>query len=227
VWPLVEQQTEETMIAIIKRAVGPLAIALATAASTSAFAAGSPLGVWIDHTGRGAVEITDCGGKLCGKLVWFKDVKNEKEGCNFQIIGNVRPVAGGKWDGGWIIDPDKDPNKKYDVEITPLSDQKLKVMGYEGMKFLSETMTWTRAPSDLKKCGDDVARAPDAPPAPAPAPDRERDAPVANPDPAPAPARAPEEEAKPDRTEKSASKGKQKDCKMDVGFAVITFPCPD
>jgi hypothetical protein len=31
-------------------------------------------------------------------------------------------------------------------------------MGYEGMKFLSETMTWTRAPADLKKCGDDAAK---------------------------------------------------------------------
>ena len=132
------------MIAIIKRAIGPLAITLA-AASTPAFAASSPLGVWIDHTGRGAVEITDCNGKLCGRLVWFKDTKHDKEGCNFQIIGDVRPVSGDKWDGGWIIDPDKDPDKKYDVEITPLGDQKLKVMGYAGMKFLSETMIWTRA----------------------------------------------------------------------------------
>src|ERR1700733_3884766 len=147
------------MFAIIKRAIGPLAITLA-AASTPAFAAGSPLGVWIDHTGRGAVEITDCGGRLCGKLVWFKDTKNNKEGCNFQVIGDVKPVAGNKWDGGWIIDPDKDPNKKYDVEITPLSDEKLKVLGYMSSKFLSETMTWTRAPVDLKKCSGDVVKAP-------------------------------------------------------------------
>ena len=35
-----------------------------------------------------------------------------------QPFGDVRPVAGNKWDGGWIIDPDKNPNKKYDVEIT-------------------------------------------------------------------------------------------------------------
>lgn len=214
------------MFAIIKRAIGPLAIITVASAWTPALAAGSPLGVWIDHTGRGAVEITDCGGKLCGKLVWFKDTKNNSEGCNFQIIGNVRPVAGGKWDGGWIIDPDKDPNKKYDVEITPLSDQKLKVMGYEGLKFLSETMTWTRAPADLKKCGEDVARAPDPAPAPASAPDQVKDTPAANPAPAPAPAAAPEE-AKPEKTERSASKGKQKDCKMDIGFAVITFPCGD
>jgi uncharacterized protein (DUF2147 family) len=129
------------------------ALALSLVGCNTADAASSPLGIWIDHTGRGAVEITDCGGKLCGHLVWFKDAKQGKGGCNFQIIGNVRPVAGNKWDGGWIIDPDKNPNKKYDVEITPLSDQRLKVMGYEGMKFLSETMTWTRAPADLKKCG--------------------------------------------------------------------------
>jgi hypothetical protein len=44
--------------------------------------------------------------------------KQGKGGCNFQIIGDVRPVVGNKWDGGWIIDPDKNPNKKYDVEIT-------------------------------------------------------------------------------------------------------------
>jgi uncharacterized protein (DUF2147 family) len=135
----------------IKHIVGSLAIALASAC-TPVLAASSPLGVWIDHTGRGAVEITDCRGKLCGRIVWVKDPANA-EGCNFQVIGNVRPMSGNTWDGGWIIDPDKDPNKKYDVEITPMNSQKLKVVGYEGMKFLSETMIWTRAPAGLKKCG--------------------------------------------------------------------------
>ena len=139
------------MLATIKRAIGLLAITLA-ATSTPAYGASSPLGVWMEPAGRAAVEITDCDGKLCGRLVWFQDTKNNFA-CNLQIIGDVRPVAGGKWDGGWVIDPDKDPNKKYDVEITPLSSQKLKVVGYEGMKFLSETMIWTRAPAGLKKCG--------------------------------------------------------------------------
>ncbi|HJU30230.1 MAG TPA: DUF2147 domain-containing protein [Hyphomicrobiaceae bacterium] len=212
------------MIAHIKRAIAPLAISLA-AAATPAMAASSPYGVWIDHTGRGAVEITDCGGKLCGRLVWFQDAKNNEDGCNFQIIGNVKQVAANKWDNGWIVDPDKDPNKKYDVEITAVSDQKLKVMGYAGMKFLSETMMWTRAPADLKKCGDDVARAPDAAaPTPGPAPETGKDAPAATTPEATPPAAA--EEAKP-APAKTAGKGKKKDCKMDVGFAVITFPCPD
>ena len=215
------------MIAHIKRAIAPLAISLA-AAATPAMAASSPYGIWIDQTGRGAVEITDCGGKLCGHLVWFQDSKNNEDGCNYQIIGNVKKVGANKWDNGWIVDPDKDPNKKYDVEITAVSDQKLKVMGYAGMKFLSETMMWTRAPADLKKCGDDVARAPDpATPTPGPAPEAGKDAPAATtPEATPPPAVT--EETKPEPAPaKTAGKGKKKDCKMDVGFAVITYPCPD
>ena len=149
----------------LKSLIGAVAIVGATC---GAAAAASPVGVWIDQTGRGGVEITDCGGgKLCGHLVWFKDSKHAKDGCNFQIIGNVKPMGGNRWDGGWIVDPDKDPKKKYDVEITAISDEKLKVMGYAGMKFLSETMTWTRAPADLQKCGASPSEA-RADPAPAP-----------------------------------------------------------
>jgi uncharacterized protein (DUF2147 family) len=114
--------------------------------------AAEPLGIWYDHTGRGAVEITDCGGKLCGRLVWLKNAKH-KEGCNLQIFGDVRPVAVGKWDGGWIIDPEKDLTTKYSVELTLLNPKSLKVVGYLGTKFLSETMMWQKAPNDLKRCG--------------------------------------------------------------------------
>lgn len=113
-----------------------------------ASAGGSATGLWIDHTGRGAVEISNCGSNLCGRLVWLKDDKNSKA-CGTQIIGNAKPVAGGKWDGGWIYDPDQDA--KYSVEITPMGD-KLKVMGYQGSKFLSETMIWRRASGELKRC---------------------------------------------------------------------------
>ena len=107
-----------------------------------------PLGVWIDHTGRGAVEISNCGALLCGKVVWLKDAAHGQT-CGKQVIGNVKPVGGGKWDNGWIYDVDED--RRYDVEITPMGDR-LKVMGYMGSKFLSETMTWRRAPADLKRC---------------------------------------------------------------------------
>jgi uncharacterized protein (DUF2147 family) len=136
------------MTNFITRIVQAAAFAATIAAGTAALAAGEPTGVWIDHTGRGAVEITNCGGSLCGKVVWLKDSAHGQT-CGKQVIGNVKPVGGGKWDKGWIYDVDED--RRYDVEITPMGDR-LKVMGYMGSKFLSETMTWRRAPADLKRC---------------------------------------------------------------------------
>lgn len=124
------------------------AAAIALAAG-SASASAQPTGIWYDHTGRGAVEITNCGGNLCGRLVWLKDEKNAKA-CGTQILGNVKPVSGGKWDGGWIYDPED--NAKYSVEITPMGGDRLKVMGYAGSKLLSETMIWKRANGELKRC---------------------------------------------------------------------------
>jgi uncharacterized protein (DUF2147 family) len=135
----------------------------ATFVAAAAHADNSPLGVWIDHTGRGAVEITDCNGKLCGHVAWVDDAKNSDQ-CGKQIIGNVKSVGKNKWDNGWIFDPDR--GSKYDVELTALKDDKLKVMGYAGTKWLSETYTWKRAPADLKKCngsGDSAAATPAAP----------------------------------------------------------------
>jgi uncharacterized protein (DUF2147 family) len=136
------------MTTFITRILQAAAFAATIASATAASAAGEPTGVWIDHTGRGAVEITNCGGSLCGKIVWLKDSAHN-ETCGKQVLGNVKPVGAGKWDNGWIYDVDED--RRYDVEITPMGDR-LKVMGYMGSKFLSETMTWRRAPADLKRC---------------------------------------------------------------------------
>jgi uncharacterized protein (DUF2147 family) len=115
-----------------------------------AWAAADPRGVWLDDKGQGAVEITDCGARLCGHVVWARDEADSKEGCGKQIIGDVAPQGGGLWDNGWIYDPDT--RKKYDVELKALDDNRLRVKGYAGVKFFSRSMIWTRAPADLKKC---------------------------------------------------------------------------
>lgn len=124
-------------------------MAAGLAATAGARADESVLGVWFDHTGRGAVEITDCGGAVCGKVVWLGDQVNPK-GCGLQILGDVKPVGDGTFDGGWIYDPDKDA--KFDVELVPQGGGKLTVVGYKGIKLFSQTFTWTRAPEDLKRC---------------------------------------------------------------------------
>jgi len=122
---------------------------LAALAAAGPAHAASPTGIWIDHTGRGAVEITECGANLCGRLVWLKDGANKK-GCGVQIIGNARPVGKDTWDGGWIFDPEK--NEKYSVELKPIGADKLRVLGYMGSKLFSETMIWKRAAVELERC---------------------------------------------------------------------------
>jgi uncharacterized protein (DUF2147 family) len=136
------------------------ALAVAIMSAAAAHAENAATGVWIDHTGRGAVEITDCNGKLCGHVAWVEDAKHSDQ-CGKQIIGNVKSVGKNKWDNGWIYNPDD--GSKYDVELTPVGADKLKVVGYAGTKWLSETYTWKRAPADLKKCngsGDTAAATP-------------------------------------------------------------------
>jgi uncharacterized protein (DUF2147 family) len=215
------------MFTTIRRSLAVLPIVLAANAGT-AWAASSPLGTWIDHTGRGAVEITDCNGALCGHLVWLKSA-DDQEACNMQILGNVKPVAGGKWDGGWIYDPER--RAKYDVELTLLGDQKLKVLGYAGMKLFSETMTWTRAPADLKKCSKARTEAPtgNAAPSARSAEPRSSNTAAATPareiDPTPS---APEKEVEAPRPQgkERQARAKPKQCTISIReLGTFSFPC--
>jgi len=137
----------------------------------------TPYGVWIDHTGRGAVEITPCvpdaapgapeGRNLCGRIVWMKDPKDEKGQplrdmlnqnaarrgqpiCGLQIIGDVKPQPNGSWDNGWIYDPEQ--GSSFDLELRLRNPETLQVKGYMGVKFLSETFVWRRAKELPPKC---------------------------------------------------------------------------
>jgi len=149
-------------------------------------ATGSPeTGVWLDHTKRGAVEITNCDGRLCGYIYWLKDPL-QKNGqplvdgnnperknrgnpiCGLQIIGGLQQTGAGVWDKGWIYDPEK--GERYDLELRLKGPGQLQIMGYMGVKWLSETYSWTKPPTDLKRCDVQAASLP--PPTRAPAQQR-------------------------------------------------------
>jgi uncharacterized protein (DUF2147 family) len=125
------------------------------------------VGVWLDDTGQGAVEIQRCGIQLCGRIVWLKSPadrsgrpltdgynpdarKRSRPICGLDVIGGLKPHRGGAWDEGWIYDP-KD-GKSYDVALRLAGPDRLEVTGYLGVKWLSETFTWTRAPGNLALC---------------------------------------------------------------------------
>ena len=105
-------------------------------------------GLWYDHSGRSAIRIENCGKGLCGKIAWLKN-SDHKSVCGTDIIGGVQKV-GNVYDNGWIYDIER--GRKFDVELKLLSESKLRVKGYAGTKFLSKTMIWNRAPSDLQLC---------------------------------------------------------------------------
>lgn len=128
-----------------------------TACIAPAAADTAPLGVWIDHNGRGAVEIKPCGSALCGYVVAVKST-NDAKGCGKQIIGGAK-ADGPVWSGGWIYSPEK--RKTYDLELKPLNDGTLRVVGFAGIRMFSRTMIWKPAPPDLKRCdqGEQIAAA--------------------------------------------------------------------
>lgn len=140
-----------------RRFIGLYVGAVASLFSASAFAAPAAEGIWMDHTGRGAVEIKDCGGKLCGHVVWVKDTTDKKKGCGLQILGDLSAEGTKRYGGGWVYSPEK--KRKYDVEITPLSDGTLRVLGYAGSKLFSKTMIWTKPGQDLVLCQNDQQEA--------------------------------------------------------------------
>jgi uncharacterized protein (DUF2147 family) len=124
-------------------------------------------GVWLDDTGDGAIEISPCGERLCGRIVWLKSptdkagrpltdgynpetAKRKRPICGLPVIGDLKRQSGGSWDAGWIYDPKV--GKSYDVELKLRGADRLQVTGYLGTKFFSETFVWTRAPAALPKC---------------------------------------------------------------------------
>lgn len=134
-------------------------------------------GVWLDHTKRGAIEIVPCDNQLCGRIYWLQEPL-QKSGqplvdgnnpdrkkrttpiCGLQIIGGLVPQQNGAWDKGWIYDPEK--GESYDLELKLKGPGQLQIVGYMGVKWLSETYLWTRPASNLPRC-DVQAAAPAAP----------------------------------------------------------------
>lgn len=150
-----------------------------------AHAAPPEVGTWVDHDGKGAIEITQCGQGLCGNIVWLKNPLND-EGqplhdrrnpdaskrnrpiCGLPVIGNLRMTSDG-WDDGWIYSPEE--GSQYDLAIQVTGPNKLTVTGYKGVKLFSKTFVWTRAPTSLQKCnGASQTKAPAGTPAKAVAP---------------------------------------------------------
>jgi len=131
------------------------------------------MGLWYNHTGKGAVEIRPCGtagtdaNRLCGFIVWLRepngrngkpltDGYNQKPSmrtrtiCGLPVLGALRPMSDGSWDQGWVYDPEQ--GKSFDAAIQLRSRNQLVLTGYKGIKLFSKSFIWKRAPDDLPRC---------------------------------------------------------------------------
>ena len=135
-------------------------------------------GVWIDHSGRAAVELKPCSGgsasRLCGEVVWLQE-PNDSAGkplvdgnnpnktlkkrpiCGMTLISAMTRQSDGSYDNGKIYDPEK--GESFDVAIKLKGRDRLEVTGYLGVKIFSETFMWKRAPANQVRCGGPGGRA--------------------------------------------------------------------
>ena len=100
------------------------AVSPAHAGDANASIPPSPIGIWATEKGFAHVKIEDCGGKLCGSLVWLKEPLN-KEGKDKIDSRNPDPALQSRkilglplldgfvpdgdqtvWSGGTIYNPD-------------------------------------------------------------------------------------------------------------------------
>jgi uncharacterized protein (DUF2147 family) len=172
---------EDTMAFALKRfgliaALAASFTSLSVSTLLSSPGAKDIVGVWLDPKGDGGIELKPCanGAGICGHIVWLKDpvdktgrpVRDENNRdpskrsallCNLQLIGGGTRKPDGSLEKGWIYNPED--GGRYDVDIVRIDQNRIKVHGYLGAKFLGETFVWRKAPDNLGRCTTTAQRA--------------------------------------------------------------------
>ena len=145
--------------AIIAAGLAIAALVGAQAASTQPQP--SPIGVWATENGKAHILIHDCGGKLCGTIVWLrqplgKDGKDARDSHNPDPSLRMRKILGmpllsdfvpdgdapNAWKDGTIYNPNN--GKNYSCNLTLEDSKTLRVRGYVGLSMFGATQVWTR-----------------------------------------------------------------------------------
>jgi uncharacterized protein (DUF2147 family) len=133
--------------------------AVAALAAASPAVAADPNGTWLTEPGTSRIRIADCGGALCGTIVWLRDPidpetqKQRLDKFNADASRRTRPLMGTtivigmkpagaeKWSGQVYNAED---GKTYTGSITMQGANALKLEGCALGGFLCKGQTWTR-----------------------------------------------------------------------------------
>jgi uncharacterized protein (DUF2147 family) len=118
-------------------------------------------GVWlIDGTGA-AVQIFDCSGQLCGRIIWLEKARDtagrlardnrnpdpvfrERPLCGLTVIQGLEPAGLYHWNSGSLYNPDD--GKTYRISAELRSADMFVARVYLGVPLFGETKTLLRVP---------------------------------------------------------------------------------
>lgn len=143
--------------AAIALLVAPRALSQPTVAEPPS-APAVPQGVWL-MDGRVAVQIFECEGLMCGRIVWLLvprdpqgqlnlDKKNpvpalrRRNLCGLTILWGLRPTGSNNWVDGWFYNPDD--GKSYSVKAVLKSDDVIVARIYAGAPIFGKTKILAR-----------------------------------------------------------------------------------
>lgn len=123
---------------------------------TSFAASIDPSGLWLTENKRAAIQISDCGDKLCGHIAWIIDSGMQKDSKNPDPAKRNNPMCGlpilwgfsqnannpKVWEKGRIYKADE--GDIYHATISVVDENKLYLRGYVGIPLLGKTQYWTR-----------------------------------------------------------------------------------
>lgn len=127
----------------------------------------TPVGRWYAEGGAAQVEISECEGDLCGRVVWLRSPFDE-DGCELRDRNNPsaaardRAVVGleilrahmaGNGDAAetcTIYDPVS--GRTYRCQMWLDGDDRLRLRGYLGVPLFGRTTTWLRVGAEARTC---------------------------------------------------------------------------
>ena len=122
---------------------------LAINAMTNRAAAKTPDGTWL-VSDRVAIEVFDCAGLLCGRIVWLRQpVLRIPAMCGRTIVWGLRQTSPDQWDDGAFFDPENGSTYNLTAELRP--DGTISARIYEGIQMFGRTEILRRiAPRSLQ-----------------------------------------------------------------------------
>ena len=135
-----------------------LAALLVLAGADGALAA-DPTGVWLTQTGTSRIRVADCGGALCGTIIWLKEPNDPDTGkpktdknnsdaskrsrplLGVQIVLGMKPAGTDKWTGQVYNAED---GKTYSGNLTFTGGNSLQLQGCALGGLVCKGQTWTK-----------------------------------------------------------------------------------